>query len=782
MIGFVFLQKYDLKRIGQFPLFLRSNKAKPPAQLLPIFQKSTMKVHFPICIFLVFLSFFSLAQNASPQPYRVGLVLSGGGAKGYAHVGVLKVLEEAGVRIDYIGGASMGAIVGGLYASGWSAAELDSILKSTDMGALLQDEIPRDVTPVFEKFNGEKYPFSLSVKDGKVGLPLAYSDGQFVYNLLSQLTARVCYTDDFSQLPIPFFCTGTDVSTGESIMLDHGNLALAMRASGAFPGLISPVEINYRLISDGGIVNNFPAKEVKERGMDLVIGVNVEEGLLGKNELNSLEKLITQIGSFQMNTKSEEQLPYCDVLICPDVVGVGLTDFELADTLINRGERATLELWDVLRDIAERQKKSPSPPRHLPNPTVNPWVFDTVNVGANKKISREAILRNFPGKLSGLCPEKDFYQGITNLYGSGDYQFIGYQFFKTEDGKYGINLSPYLSRGHDRRFRAGLHYDNEYKSSVLLNATFQNLLLKNSIASLDLILGDRFRYNFYYYLDRGAKADYGMNSRLNYNNVRFRLPNPLTLPDSSSISSLEFNFLDFTNEAYVHLIAGSNHAFGFGGEVKYYKFNTNQVKGNLEDTPYFDEKGLYLTATSFFKKDTRDRRYFPREGVVTSLFGRLIFPAAVFSGEEDSRGKFGYNLDLNFFAVKQLSDRIVLGSSASLGGLLGEDAPPYRYYIGGNNLNLINNFKPFLGLNLGEFAATRFAYGQMYLQRRFFKNQYLSLIGNAAFFKNAFEKGERLIYGAGISYGLDTVLGPIELTYGYCNEGGALYFNLGYWF
>lgn len=745
-----------------------------------------MKILFPFLLSL-FFSISLLAQNegqpqSTRQPYRVGLVLSGGGAKGYAHVGVLKVLEEAGVRIDYIGGASMGAIVGGLYASGWSAAQLDSILKATDMAALLEDKIPREVTPIFEKFNGEKYPFSLSVKDGKVGLPLAYSDGQFVYNLLSQLTAKTCYTDDFSQLPIPFFCTGTDVSTGESITLDHGNLALCMRASGAFPGLLTPVEINYRLLSDGGIVNNFPAKEVKERGMDLVIGVNVEEGLLGRNELNSLEKLITQIGSFQMNERSEEQLPYCDVLICPDVVGVGLTDFELADTLMKRGERSARELWDVLTDIAKRQKASLPPPNRPQVPSVNPWKFDTVCVAKNPKINAQAVLRNFPKELPGLLEEKDFYRGITNMYGSGAYQFINYQFFKTEDGQYGLNLSPQIRPGYDRRFRAGLHYDNEYKSSVLLNATALDLLAKNSVTSLDLILGDKFRYNLYYYLDRGAKTDYGFNSRLNYNNLRFRLPQPLLLPDSSIISSLDFNFLDFSNEAYAHLIAGSDHAFGISGEIKYYKFSTTQVKGNIESTPFFDEKGLYLTAATFFKKDTRDRRYFPRQGVLTSMFGRVIFPAAVFSGDQDSRGKFGYNIDLNFFTVNQLSERWMLGHHASLGALFGEKAAPYRYYVGGNNLNIINNFKPFLGLRLGELAATRMAFGNTYLQRRILKNHYVSLIANAAYLKNAFEDGNRFIYGAALSYGLDTVLGPIELTYAKSNEGGALYFNLGYWF
>ncbi len=736
--------------------------------------------------FLVLAQLFLICQAMFSQneqkPYRVGLVLSGGGAKGYAHVGVLKVLEEAGIRIDYIGGASMGAIVGGLYASGWSASELDSILRNTDMSALLSDAIPRSVTPVFDKFNGEKYAFTLGVKDGKVGLPLAYSDGQLVYNMLSQLTERVAYVTDFSQLSIPFFCTGTDVSTGESIILEKGNLPLSLRASGAFPGLMSPVEINYRLLSDGGIVNNFPAKEVKDRGMDLLIGVNVEEGLYGRNELTSLEKLITQIGSFQMNTKSVEQLPYCDVLICPDVVGVGLTDFDLVDTLINRGERAARELFEVLVEVAKRQKQSPAPIRQLPTHIVHPWKFDTISVEKTPGVNKNVVLRNFPRSLPGLCPKEDFYQGLTNLYGSGAYDFIDYQFFKTDNDRYGLRIKPQVRRGFDRRFRAALHYDNEYRSSVLMNATFQDLLMENSVASLDLILGDKFRYNFYYYLDRGALPDFGVNSRLNFNNVRFRLPEPLLGPDSTEIESLVFSFLDFSNEAYTHLMAGSDYAFGMGLEVKYYKFSTDQIKGEVEGAPFYDEKGLYLTASTFFKKDTRDRRYFPRSGILTTLFGRVIFPAAVFSGDEETAGNFGYNLDLNFLAVKQLSERQTGGASVTVGGLLGEKAAPYRYYIGGNNLNIINNFKPFIGLRLGELAATRLAQTQVYWQRRFFKNQYLTISGNAAFMKKAFEPGNRAIYSLGIGYGVDTVLGPIELTFGQSNEGAALYFNLGYWF
>ena len=264
--------------------------------------------------------------------------------------------------------------------------------------------------------------------------------------------------------------------------------------------------------------------------------------------------------------------------------------------------------------------------------------------------------------------------------------------------------------------------------------------------------------------------------------MRFRLPNPLLLPDSSTIDRLVFSFLDFSNEVYTHLVAGSNHAFGISGEVKYYKFSTDQVQGSVADAPFFDEKGLYLTAAVFFKKDTRDRRYFPRSGTLTSLFGRVIFPAAVFSGDEDSRGKFGYNVDANFMAVKQLSDRVVVGSMVTAGILFGEKAPPYRYYLGGNNLNIINNFKPFIGLNLAELAAHGLASTSLYWQYQLVKNHYLTLSGNAAYLREAFEEKEKGVYGTGISYGYDSALGPIEVTYGHTNIGSSFYFNLGYWF
>lgn len=732
----------------------------------------------------IVFSFFLIANSllVAQEPLRVGVVLSGGGAKGYAHVGALKVLEAAGVRIDYIGGASMGAIVGGLYASGWSAAKLDSVLSQTDMNQLLQDGVPRELVPLFEKLYGEKYALSLSVKDAKPALPLAYSDGQLVYNLLHQLTRNVSDVEDFSLLPIPFFCTGTDVSTGESIVFDRGSLALSMRASGSFPGLLAPVEINNRLIADGGIVNNFPAKELKSRGVDIVIGVNVEEGLLGRNELNSIEKLVTQIGSFQMTQNSESQLPICDMLICPDVAGFGLTDFFAADSLIGRGEMAAREVWEQLLDIAARQKAAPAPPQRPHYQVGEFWQIDSAFVVKHASFSRSSVLKNFPCEVPGKMSSADLYQGIVNMYGTGNFQFIDYQVKKTGDGRQVLEIRPSIRPGYERRIRAGLHYDDKYRSSLLLNGTALNLGLKNSITSLDIILGDKFRYNFYYFLDRGARADFGFNSRLNLNGFNFELPERIQLPDSVNIEELVFDFVDFSNELYTHVSATNAHAFGFSGELKFYTFSTSQVDGNLGNETFFDEKGIYLTGAAFYKQDNRDRRYFPKRGTWTQLYARAILPVAVIAGDKASAGKLGYNLDLSFNGVTPLSERLTGGFSALAGITLGEPAPPYRYYLGGNNLNLINNFKPFTGLDFASLAAVNIGAATFYGQYRVLKNHYFTLSASAAFLDQAFDSNDLLIYSGGFGYGLNTGLGPIELTYGLSNKGSSFYFNLGYWF
>src|SRR5690606_5930058 len=202
-----------------------------------------------VIAFLMSLILFAQEQ----KDLKVGLVLSGGGAKGLAHIGVLEVIDESGVQIDYIAGTSMGAIIGGLYASGYTAKELDSIFKTINFDILIQDNLPRNAKTFYEKNDAERYVITLPFDNFKITLPSSLSKGQNVYNLFSRLTSHINHIDDFSQLPIPFFCMATDIETGMPVKLDRGYLPQAMRASGALPSVFSPVEIDGKILIDGGV-------------------------------------------------------------------------------------------------------------------------------------------------------------------------------------------------------------------------------------------------------------------------------------------------------------------------------------------------------------------------------------------------------------------------------------------------------------------------------------------------------------------------------------------------
>ncbi len=311
------------------------------------------------CFFLLalFLSTLALAQTEPVEKDNptVGLVLSGGGAKGFAHVGVLKVLEEAGVEVDYVAGTSMGAIVGGLYASGYNARELDSILRAYDLQGLVRDKLPRDVSSFYQKENDAKYAISLPLVSGKIELPSGVSRGQSAFNVFSQLTEHVHATDDFSQLPIPFFCIGTNLETGEEVILDHGFLPEAIRASGSYPGLLTPVRIGDDVLVDGGLVDNFPVEKMKEKGVDIIIGVNVSGGLRDIENINSLPEVLMQIAGFQMYEQWDSKIELCDIYIRPELDDYTTFSFEEGQEIIVRGQEAAENMKQELIALAQRQ-------------------------------------------------------------------------------------------------------------------------------------------------------------------------------------------------------------------------------------------------------------------------------------------------------------------------------------------------------------------------------------------------------------------------------------------
>ena len=726
-------------------------------------------------LLFLFFPFFLFSQQ---QP-KVGLVLSGGGAKGFAHIGVLKELEKSGVQIDYIGGTSMGAIVGGLYASGYSADQIRNIIEKTDFVKLLQDYIDRNDISFFEKEHGEKYAISLPIKEKKVGLPLGLSKGQNVLNYLIELLAPVDYIDNFSKLPIPFFCVATDIEKGEVVTLDNGSLPLALRASAAFPSLLNPVEINNRLLVDGGVVNNFPVDIMKKKGVDIIIGVNVQGELLKTDKLSSVASLLMQIINFQMYQKSDKQIELLNVYLRPDLKEYNVISFDEKDKILKEGIKNAQEYTNVFDSIARLQpiKKKKKIIKFKKN---QKFLIDRIIIKGNKNYTNNYILGKLQLKKGDSVSYRDISKKINKLTASKSFNRIDYHLTNSFKGKK-IELKVKEEKVQSY-LKIGLHYDLLYKTAVLLNYNHKKLFTENDEISIDIAVGDKIRYDFQYFVDNGIIPSYGLKSR--YNNFTSSFLN-----DSNLISA---KYVDYSNAIYLQTTIDDKFAFGLGVENKHIILSSENILANGEKV--FFDKSNYINTYSYLKLDTYDKKIFPTKG----LYIDLEFKWFVWSDRNSKKEELIEN-SVDFRQFSQLKGRIAFATTffdkltfqytSEAGYTLGKKSSKmFDYRLGGYNQNYINNFSSFYGFNTGELSNQSFVKSEFNFRYKIYDKQYLNFIANYARIEEDIFKNGKLfdntISGYAVGYGLETILGPIELKYSWSpnNRESFWLFNLGFWF
>ncbi|HET7457077.1 MAG TPA: patatin-like phospholipase family protein, partial [Gemmatimonadaceae bacterium] len=304
------------------------------------------------------------AQEPSPAPITsrfpltgspptVALVLSGGSAKAFAHIGVLKVVEQVGLPVDLVTGTSMGGIVGGLYAIGYTPAMLERVALGTDWDGVFQGAARRDQLRPAQKLGDGRWVLTFPIRGGRVRLPAGLVPRQRVDDVLTRLTWSVPDARDFRAFPIPFAAVATDLETGESVRLDHGVLSDALQASMALPGVFAPMKLDGHSYVDGGVARNLPAQDARDMGATVVVCVDVSDPLLPADSLESAADVLLQTITFQMQRSNEAQRKLCDVLITPDITGLPATSFTKAAVWIARGEAAAEAVRPRLREIAD---------------------------------------------------------------------------------------------------------------------------------------------------------------------------------------------------------------------------------------------------------------------------------------------------------------------------------------------------------------------------------------------------------------------------------------------
>src|SRR5579871_3949807 len=267
---------------------------------------------------LLFFSFHSSAQSNSARP-KIGVTLSGGGAKGLAHIGILKAIDSAGLKIDYITGTSMGSIIGSLYAVGYSADTIEKLARKIDWDMLLSNQSSLRSIIMEEKSEYDKYDIELPWVNNWFRLPTGILEGQELWLKFSELLFPVYRTKDFNKFSIPFRCIATDISTGEAVVLDSGEIISAVRSSMAIPSIFTAVEYKGRKLVDGGIVRNFPVTDAREMGAKIVIGSNVSNGLLAPDKVTNVIQVLLQVAFFREAEDTKTQVPLCDIYVPIDL-------------------------------------------------------------------------------------------------------------------------------------------------------------------------------------------------------------------------------------------------------------------------------------------------------------------------------------------------------------------------------------------------------------------------------------------------------------------------------
>lgn len=729
-------------------------------------------------IALLFIVFTSLAVFSQEQKRpKIGLVLSGGGAKGFAHIGVLKVLEEAGVKIDYIGGTSMGAVIGGLYATGYNASQIDSIFKATNFNELINDFIPRSSKNFYERRNDELYALILPFNKMKIGIPEALSKGMYNYNLLSTITRNVRHIRDFNQLPIPFLCIGTNIETGEEVLLNKGNLAQAMIASSAFPSLFSPVEIDGKILVDGGVVNNYPIEEVRKLGADIIIGVDVQNDLYDRTQLRDATKILVQITNLQSIERMRKNVTNTDIYIKPDVTQYGVISFDKGNEIIRKGEEATFAVYEQIKNIVDESNPYRKPKLELGSDSIQ---IRAINSNELDNYTKEYVigkLRFKPGTKTGY---DNLLKGINNINATKNFSSISYSLeANKEDVDLHISLKENLTKTY---LKFGLHYDNLFKSGVLVNLTRKKTLFKNDIASLDIILGDNVRYNLDYYIENGFNLSFGFKSHYNQFNRNVAKGISSTTFNNPDINSINVDFTDFTNQAYFQSLFVQKFLIGGGVELKFLKIKSETL-ANIN--PIIDNSN-YLSLFGYMKFDSFDNKYFPKKGWYFTGDIQSYLLSSNYTGDfkpySIAKGDFGVAATL----FKNATIKLQTDAGFSFGQ---ESVNFFNFILGGYGYNPLDNFKYLYGYDYLSLAANSYIKSTGTVDYEFYKKNHINFSANFA------NIGDRIFEtvdwisipkysGYAVGYGLETVIGPIEIKYSWSPEQpkGFTWFSIGFLF
>lgn len=744
-----------------------------------------MRRMFYILMAAVLLAPLSLAaqDRDAPERKKVAVVLSGGGAKGVAHIGALRVIEEAGIPIDIIVGTSMGSIIGGLYSIGYTPDQLDSMVMSQNWGRLLSDRPQRRSQTFSQKEADAKYilsmPFGNKIEDVTIGGLIKGNNLEMLFNDL-----MVGYHDsiNFNKLPIPFACVAANVVDGEEVVFHEGVLPTAMRASMAIPGAFTPVYTDEMVLVDGGVINNFPTDVAMEMGADVIIGVDVQSSLKDKEDLNSAPAIIGQIIDLTMQQRTyHRNVNLADVYVKVNVEGYSSASFNhpALDTLIRRGAEATRDEWDELMELKEKigveEEFTPEP--HGPYLALSErGVFSVYDIAFDGLTDRERkwVMKKSRLKENAEIDVSVIQRCMSMLTATQSYSNIYYTLLDTLDG---YNLHFHMDQVKGNSLNVGVNFDTEEIASVLLNGTLRLGTKYPSKFSVTGRFGKRITAQADLMLYPGQMSNFNFSYAFQHNDIYVndngrKLYNPTYNYHMANIGYNDMNFLR------------QNLKFSVGLRYEHFFYRSTLANFQHEGDPLQPASEGLVSYYAKVQFESLDNRYFPHKGSYFSVGYDLYTDNFVQYKDHSAFSALAFS----WMTAIPLSSGFSLTPSIYGRILSGADIPfSYLNMIGGKSFGrYLPQQMPFDGVGYMEAAPHTFLSAKIKGQQRIGQRHYVMASFNYAITENSFFQllnGDHY-YGASIDYGYDSRLGPLMVSFNWSNITRTLgfYMQLGYTF
>ena len=730
----------------------------------------------------------------APRP-KVGVVLGGGGAKGAAHIGVLKYIEEMGIPVDYVAGTSMGSIMAGLYAMGYSPDELAQLIANINWSEYIGNQIDRSALSFEMRKRREttlvNIPFSLeSLMNKHVRgnimneLPSAYVNNSSLINLFNDLCIGYQEEMDFNDLPIPFACVATDLITGEEVVIRSGNVPNAIRASMAIPGVFAPVVMDDKVLVDGGLVNNFPADVLREMGADIIIGVEITpDKRFTPEDLKSLPQVMARLLTNTTSSKRADNRKMCDVHMIPDISGYGMLSFNAAaiDTLVRRGYAKAQEYHDQLASIKRHVDREAGYPV---NKTLNapkaknlenePVLLHSISVTGISDRQNQWMIRKGRLRPGQYYTKNDIERAINLFRGTGDFDEITYTIKETDSthlqyneklsDNYDLNIMMKPAQPHV--IGLGVHYDNDEGTSLLFNVGLNEKRFGGSKLNLIAKLSYSPKINISYTYSRSSLANF--NLAFDYRNDHYKMwiiedkiMNMRYYQRKLSASISQFHLLNLSTSVGVSYMKTGYDMTSWDSTVadsimysdsRHLVPYVNIEYDNLDDA-YFPTRGYYARLAShyYMKPGNRDRDVFD----VCYAF----------------KYHFSFGRD-RFTVIPQVYGRYSKD----------EFFPVLWNYFGGDVFGKhFDEQLPFVGSTPLTLTGEMITLLRCDLRCRIIGEHYLTGIYNVVFDHVGLYGN---VNGIGLKYSYNSLIGPISLMaqYNDANKKLSGYLSIGYYF